>query len=282
MQQFQPGDPTIEPAASPPALEKGRGEPTAKRAEAFLRLAHHELLGPLTAVRVQARLAATYLERQNMSAVAGALATIAEQSVHMEQLLKDLLDAATLQEGRLSIHPSILDIVGLCRQMVVVQAQVTGRPIAALLPAEPVLVRADGQRLRQVLDNLLTNACKYSPADRPIEVELVPTSTRDDARQLHFWATICVRDRGAGIPAEELPRIFRLFYRSRLAMAAGGPGNAEAGGEGSGLGLGLALCAEIVAVSGGDLWVESTPGGGGSTFFVRLPVLHLPSEIEIN
>ena len=66
-----------------------------RTAESFLRLAHHELQSPLTAIRVQAQLAETYLKRQNTAAVAAALTTIQEQSVQMEHLLKDLLDAGT-------------------------------------------------------------------------------------------------------------------------------------------------------------------------------------------
>jgi signal transduction histidine kinase len=278
MQQLPPGDAPNEFTTPPHAAGEMRQELSAQRSEAFLRLAHHELLGPLTAVRVEAQLAVAYLQRHNMAAVAGALATIAEQSVHMEQLLKDLLDAARLQEGRLSVHPETLDIVGLCRQMVLVQSRVTGRAIGTRFPAQPLLVRADGQRLRQVLGNLLVNACKYTPDWQPIEVELVSTSSRGAAQGLRHWVIVCVRDRGAGIAVEELPRIFGLFYRSRPQDAGASGAQLDAR---SGLGLGLALCSEIVAVSGGDLWVESAPGGGGSTFFVRLPLLPLAAEVEL-
>src|SRR5258708_7574687 len=230
--------------------------------ESFLRLAHHELQSPLTAIRVQAQLAETYLQRQNTAAVAAALTTIQEQSVQMDNLFKDLLDAARLQGGKLSIRPTTLDIAGLCRQMVTLQAQVTGRPIQFLKPMESLLVQVDGQRLRQVLANLLANACKYTALGQPIEVELVPTTTKGKNGDGHSWVTICGRGGGQGISVEELPRIFGLFYRSHQGV--------DASGERSGLGLGLALCAEIVTVSGGWLWAESIPGGGGSTFFVRL------------
>ncbi len=284
MKSFQSSDATTEPTA--PNLSKTRAQQPpsskeeeqselspARNTESFLRLAHHELQSPLTAIRVQAQLAATYLQRQNTTAVAAALTTIQEQSVYMEHLLKDLLDAARLQGGRLSVHPTPLDIVGLCRQMVALHSQVVGRPIDAHLPTEPLLVHADGQRLRQVLANLLDNASKYTASDQPIEVELAPTSTKGNDQDSRKWVTISVRDSGQGISIEELPRIFELFYRSSQGV--------DARGESNGLGLGLALCAEIIAASGGDLWVESTSGGGGSTFFVRLPMLDLATKIEV-
>jgi signal transduction histidine kinase len=284
MQSFQSSDTTTKPTAPDlsqmqeqhPSSTKEMEQselPSTRTAESFLRLAHHELQSPLTAIRVQAQLAETYLKRQNTAAVAAALTTIQEQSVQMEHLLKDLLDAARLQDGRLSIRPTTLDIVGLCRQMVTLQTQITGRPIQFLKPMESLPVQVDGQRLCQVLANLLANACKYTALDQPIEVELVPTTTKDEKGDCHSWVTICVRDGGQGISVEELPRIFGLFYRSHQGV--------DASGERSGLGLGLALCAEIVAVSGGWLWVESIPGGGGSTFFVRLPVLNPSIKVEI-
>ncbi len=77
----------------------------------------------------------------------------------------------------------------------------------------------------------------------------------------------------------EMHCIFFFIARTR-ARGGGSAWGGEASNESTGLGLGLALCAEIVAVSGGELWVESTPGGGGSTFFVRLPVLTSPAEFE--
>jgi signal transduction histidine kinase len=123
-------------------------------------------------------------------------------------------------------------------------------------------VAADGERLEEVLDNLISNAMKFSApiADVSVTVEPVEGGT-----------TVSVHDSGAGIPAAELSRIFDRFYRV--------PGPATHGIGGSGLGLYIARA--YVLAMGGRLWVESEPGNG-SSFFVLLPspaqATDLPAE----
>jgi signal transduction histidine kinase len=108
----------------------------------------------------------------------------------------------------------------------------------------------DAARLDQVLQNLLTNAVKYSPAGGPIvlRVEAEPSC-----------ATVSVRDSGLGIPVEDLPRLFERFYR------VAGTRTLE------GTGLGLFICHGIVAAHGGRLWADSAGSGKGSTFSFSLP-----------
>jgi signal transduction histidine kinase len=117
---------------------------------------------------------------------------------------------------------------------------------------------ADPARIAQVLDNLLGNAAKYSPPDRSITVRV-----RGGAE-----ATVSVEDRGPGIPAEELPRLFDRFYRT--GQARGGPAH--------GTGLGLYISQEIAAAHHGGISVQSTPGHG-SCFTLRLPLLPVPASV---
>ena len=113
-------------------------------------------------------------------------------------------------------------------------------------------MQADEKRLRQVFDNLISNAIKYSPEGGHIEV-----GAKEEAGRVVAY----VRDEGVGIPEDEQATIFERFYRvdSSLRRAT------------QGAGLGLYLARAIIRAHGGDIWVQSAPGQG-STFYFTLPV----------
>jgi signal transduction histidine kinase len=117
-----------------------------------------------------------------------------------------------------------------------------------------VPVVADAQRIGQVVTNYLTNALKYSPADRPIEVGL-----EVDAQQARVW----VRDEGPGLPPEDQKHIWDRFYQAE--------GVAVQSGSGVGLGLGLHISRTIIGQHYGQVGVQSAPGHG-STFWFTLPL----------
>src|SRR5699024_2944397 len=118
-----------------------------------------------------------------------------------------------------------------------------------------VHVNGDAVRLRQIVTNQLTNALKFVPADGTVTVRL---DAEDD------WAVLRVADTGPGIPAEDLPRVFDRFFRSRTTRTDGS-------------GIGLAVAAELAAAHGGTITADSTPGHG-TTFTTRLPVLPSPFD----
>jgi signal transduction histidine kinase len=117
----------------------------------------------------------------------------------------------------------------------------------------PAAVDGDEHRLRQVLDNLVGNAIKYTPPGGRVAVA-VTGDERDGT-------TLTVTDTGIGIPDEERVRLFERFYRTTTARAAGIPGT----------GLGLALVRRIVERHGGRVTADPGPGGSGTVFTVRLP-----------
>jgi heavy metal sensor kinase len=124
----------------------------------------------------------------------------------------------------------------------------------------PLWVRVHPELLGQVLDNLLDNACKYSPPDSPILLQIWREGEE---------VCLAVTDRGYGISAEDLPHLFEPFFRSPDARQRGI----------SGIGLGLAVTARIVSAFGGKIAVESQPGKG-SRFVVRLPLSAEESQEE--
>jgi two-component system, OmpR family, sensor kinase len=147
--------------------------------------------------------------------------------------------------------------------------------IQAQIPADLAAVRADGERLRQVVANLLRNAVRYTPPGG-IVVVAAARETGQDAGCVR----IDVRDTGPGIATADLPYIWDRFYRGTGAAVEtirsaedGAPGGAAAGGERGhdGAGLGLALVKELTEAMGGYVAVESAPGLG-SCFSIWLPV----------
>ncbi|MBF6591015.1 MAG: ATP-binding protein, partial [Ktedonobacterales bacterium] len=128
------------------------------------------------------------------------------------------------------------------------------RVLALEAPATPVPVVVDADRIGQVVTNYLTNALKYSDADRPVSVSL---------ERVGPLARVRVRDEGPGLSAEQCARLWERGYRA--------PGIEVRSGTGVGLGLGLYISRAIIERHGGQVGVESAPGHG-STFWLTLPL----------
>jgi signal transduction histidine kinase len=190
-----------------------------------------------------------------------ALGTIEETSLRMAELINDMLDVTRLRMGQrldLTLRPT--DLVALARQAVMVQQQATeARRIVLEASLDALVGDWDAARLGRVLGNLLDNAVKYSPGGGAITVAVA----RDGD-----WAILRVRDRGVGIPAEDLPHVFDWYRRGS---------NVKTGVGGSG--IGLASVRRIVEQHGGTITVESRQGKG-SEFTVRLPLSSANAEVR--
>ncbi|MCC6628432.1 MAG: PAS domain S-box protein [Chloroflexi bacterium] len=213
----------------------------------FLAMVTHELKSPLTTIGVYAqfmRRRATYSEQ--------GVAAIITQVQRLNRLIDDLTDVARLDAGRLDLRLAPHDLTSIVLAAVD-QARVLApsHAVTVSAPPEPAIVACDRDRIVQVLLNLLSNAAKYAPAGTSIMVAL---------EVIGGGARVTVRDQGAGIAAEDLPRLFDRFYRSPTAYGQGTPG----------LGLGLPISKGLVEAHGGTIVVESTPGAG-SAFIVTLP-----------
>jgi signal transduction histidine kinase len=223
----------------------------------FMSIASHELKTPITTIRGQAQLALRRLAKQqepstDLESVSTSLERINEQTGRLTSLIDELMDVSSIRAGKAQLHKRKHDLSAISREVAEDQHMLTGRAILIDIPPNPIKAQVDGDRISQVLVNLISNAVKYSPERSPVEV----TINQDDAQ-----ATIMVRDHGKGISKEQHERIFETFYRTPDAQSS----------SKQGLGLGLAISKEIVERHNGRIWVESAPDQG-SIFFVELPL----------
>jgi len=218
----------------------------------LLSIASHDLRTPATVLKGQAQLLQRFVRRGEIDPkqIAERADLMAEQADRLGRMLNVLLDLSRIEAGRLELVCEPVDLADLTRKVAdTARALTTKHRIEVKAP--PTLVGVwDGARLYQVLQNVLTNAIKYSPEGGTIEVTL-------DSDGLQ--ATVAVRDPGLGIPAEDLPHLFERFYRVSGTRKL----------EGSG--LGLYICHGIIAAHGGRLWAESPGLGSGSLFTFSLP-----------
>jgi signal transduction histidine kinase/CheY-like chemotaxis protein len=221
----------------------------------FLGMAAHDLRNPLSVILAFA----DFLEADARSVLTDTqrkfAATIKSSSEFMLTLVTELLDVTAIETGELTLDRRVTDLAQLISRNVAMNRVLAAKKSIAVEfdpPLEPARVSCDAGKLEQVLNNLITNAVKFSHRGTVVRVALTSSSE---------FATIAVHDQGQGIPAKELHKLFKLFSKTSVATT---------GGEHS-TGLGLAIVRKIVEGHGGRIWVESEVGKG-STFFVALPI----------
>jgi signal transduction histidine kinase len=171
----------------------------------------------------------------------------------MTRLIEEMVTVSAVMEGKLPFRRTRRDLVDICRAAIQ-QMPLAGRTPVLDLPEGPLEVEVDGDRIAQVVMNLVSNAIKYSAPDRPVTLVV---------RKAAQAAIVSVRDEGAGIGADELSHVFERFYRA--------PSVDVQAGSHMGLGLGLFISRAIIEQHGGRIWAESEIGRG-STFSFSLPL----------
>ncbi len=233
----------------PTAAPQGRPDATDREAElrALMTMASHDLKNPLAAVA--ARVEMLRADHGDLGDDFLADLDAIERGLHrMNRLTQELLDYARADRD-LDLTPSPL--TELVADVVADHASTTGAAPVTVVGTLPTVV-VDAPLLRHVLDNLVGNAIKYTPAGVVPDVEIRAHTLADGTSRIE------VADHGIGIPATEQPRIFDAFHR--CANSGGYPGT----------GLGLNICQRIVERHGGRIGVESNTGGG-SRFWFTLP-----------
>ena len=227
-------------------LERTRSE--------FLGMISHELRAPLTAIKGSA---ATVLGASVPFDAAESrqfFRIIERQADLMRDLIGSLLDMTRIEAGTFSVTPEPVDLIYLLDDARNAFLRGGGRnPVEMEVALDIPPVSADRQRVVQTLNNLLSNASRYSDYSSTIRVSAEPN---EDG----LFATISVADEGMGIAADHLPHIFRKFS------------GVEGGGERDDTGLGLAICKGIVEAHGGRIWAQSEGIGHGARFTFTLPM----------
>jgi signal transduction histidine kinase len=212
----------------------------------FLMSVSHELRTPLTAIRGHVEALREGLA-EDPTVRAASLDMIASETMRLERLVGDVLDLAKLEAHRFTLLSEEVDMARLCEQAYAAFGEEARRREIAYVKrfeASPTIV-TDGDRVLQIISNLLSNAFRWTPDGGSVDLELAAENGR---------VSVAVDDSGPGVPPQERERIFRPFW-SR---------------DDSGTGLGLAIAHELAAALGGSIELESE-AGKGSRFELRLP-----------
>lgn len=186
---------------------------------------------------------------------------IRDASRRMVRLMESTLNAARLEAGEITLNPRAIEPAALVRDVCDAQVEMDAHSRLELdLAGLPPSLRCDVTLLEQAVANLVSNAVKYSPAGAPVAVEGGGTPSGG--------MVLRVRDRGVGIPAAEMPRLFDRFFRASTARTVPGTG------------IGLAFARQVARLHGGDITVESREGEG-SAFTLRVEPLGDPVAARV-
>jgi two-component system OmpR family sensor kinase len=229
----------------------------------FVADASHELRTPLTSVRGLAEYGLQQGADASQPELLRLMSLIDREASRMSRLVEDLLLLAKFDAG-LSLERQPVDLASIAAEAVSAARIVHPGRRTVLRAPEPVVISADDQRVRQIIDNLVGNALAHTPDDSPVTVTVTGgtvTGGTGDMGTDDGWGQVTVADGGPGMNPEQAARVFERFYRTddSRARASGGAG------------LGLAIAASLTVAHGGEITVDTAPGQGAS-FRVRLPL----------
>jgi two-component system phosphate regulon sensor histidine kinase PhoR len=215
----------------------------------------HELRTPLASIKLAVE-TLTETVKDDPEATQDFLRRIDVEVDDLTQLVRELLELSRIESGEVPLDRKLTNLAQLLeRSAARLRAQAERSGISLDIESAPALPLAnvDPTRVEQVLVNLLHNAIKFNQPGGRVSVHARPAE--------EDWLQVSVEDTGAGIPPDDLPRVFERFYKVDKARSGGGEG---------GTGLGLAIAKHIVQAHGGRIWVESVEGAG-SSFHFTLP-----------
>ncbi len=220
----------------------------------FLSIASHELKTPVTTIKAYGQIAESMLAANGDTKTLGIINKMSIQVNRLTTLIEDLLDMTKIQKDRLMYNETLFDVNELVKEVIDdMQKTSATHEINYTLDKEGEIFGAR-DKIGQVLNNLISNAIKYSPNSKTINIS---TELQQDGFHLS------VTDFGMGISAKQQQHVFDQFYRV----------NGDSQSTFPGMGIGLYICSQIMKEQAGKLWVESTVGKG-STFHIWLPLDH--------
>jgi signal transduction histidine kinase/CheY-like chemotaxis protein len=222
----------------------------------FLAMLGHELRNPLAAISGAASLLS--LGHADEESTEQCLQIIIRQNRHLVHIVDDLLEVSRLMAGKISLHKEPFDLAACVRSCIeAVRASETAQGYTLVVETDDLWIEGDAVRIEQVVNNLVSNAMKFSSSGSSIHVS---------ARSAGGRAVIEVRDEGLGMPAHLLPRVFDPFVQGPSI-----PSRVQ-----SGMGIGLALVKQLVELHDGKVKAHSEGPGLGSVFTVSLPTIKAP------
>ncbi|WP_319478555.1 HAMP domain-containing sensor histidine kinase [Marispirochaeta aestuarii] len=228
---------------------------TLQERDRFIGMAAHDLRSPLSGISglcgllLDGRMGELSKDQQEI------IQTICESSEYMVQMVNDMLDLAAIESGTLQLNIRKADLVKIIRDSYSINRQIAEQKEICLTiktEQDSIPLEIDGVKIRQVADNLISNAIKFSHPGTAVQVRVMQNGD---------YAEVSVRDQGQGIPAEELPKLFTPYSRVNVSSTAGEKST----------GLGLAISQRIIQGHRGTLRVESEVGRG-SDFRFSLPL----------
>ena len=225
----------------------------------FLGLVSHELRTPVTTIFGNAQILRDRGDALALKDRTSMIEDIAEDSERLLGIIENLLLLTRLGSGtKPELEPQVLNHV-LNRAVDAFVRRHDGRRVTYLGVERQLIVEADQTNIELIVDNILGNADKYSPADSDIEVVLQARGRE---------AQVIVLDRGIGLTGDDAAALFAPFYRSDNAKK-----------QANGIGVGLAVCKRIIDSHGGRIWAKPRPGGGAE-FGFSLPIRTIPEEVD--
>ncbi|MGE0057396.1 MAG: sensor histidine kinase, partial [Dehalococcoidia bacterium] len=213
----------------------------------FLSLVSHELRTPLATIYGSSRLLKERFERIPESDRAELLADVVSEAERLQRIIEHLSLLTRLDATGFEPEPVALPVI-VRQTLEKVKARAPHRNFRVAVEDDVPIILANPTYVELVLENLLGNALKYSPADTLVDVQV---------RKQDGGTAVVIGDRGIGIDDEQAERLFEAFYRSKQARSLA-----------SGVGIGLAVCKRVIEVQGGTIWGRPRDGGGSEFGFL--------------
>ncbi|HEX7868802.1 MAG TPA: PAS domain-containing sensor histidine kinase, partial [Chryseobacterium sp.] len=223
-----------------------------RRKDDFLSIASHELKTPLTTIKGLVQLLQRMMPENSTERYISTLDKISIHVDRLNELINGLLDTSKIQSGNIEIHKEPFEVDKLLKDTIETISISHPRHKINLEGITKATIMGDDLQVTQVINNLISNAVKYSPNSKNIDIY---------ANKVGSYVKISIKDYGIGINNQDKAKIFNRFFRA---------GNIQK--KFPGLGIGLYISHEIIANHNGTLWVESEPGQG-STFSFTLPIM---------
>jgi signal transduction histidine kinase len=223
-----------------------------KRRSKFIGMVSHELRTPLTTLKAYVQMLQGWAKKRKDSFTMSTLVKVERQVRKMGTMIAGFLNVSQIDSGKIHLNLQEFNLDEVIKEAIEETSLVNPTHTIAFSPCENITINADRDKIEQVVINLLTNAVKYSPKEKAIEIS---------CKLIDSNAQVCVTDKGMGIKQKDVKKLFKRYYRVQSESMKKIPG----------FGIGLYLCAEIIKYHKGKIWVKSEEGKG-SEFYFTLPV----------